>query len=114
ISKIYVPFLELQTVEPAHILSDLSNYRNAPLIHVNERVPVLASLDDYENEELEDDWEENVDTKFSYSQDEVVELSIIESSNEPSRVFHKILNSINTYLIRNKGAASDFNLVKDI
>ena len=43
-----------------------------------------------------------------------IELTIISHSGETNLVKRKILNSINTYLIRNKGAVSDFNLVKDI
>ena len=43
-----------------------------------------------------------------------VELTIIDHLGETNPVKQKIINSINTYLIRNKGAVSDFNLIKDI
>jgi hypothetical protein len=43
-----------------------------------------------------------------------IELTIIDHSGESNCVKQKIINSINTYLIRNKGAVSDFNLIKDI
>lgn len=41
-------------------------------------------------------------------------VTIIESSQNHNEVFKKILRSINTYLVRNSGATSDFNLIKDI
>lgn len=43
-----------------------------------------------------------------------LELTIIAHSGETNDVKRKIINAINTYLIRNKGAVSDFNLIKDI
>jgi hypothetical protein len=42
------------------------------------------------------------------------EVNIIESNAAKNLVFEKILFSTNNYLIRNRGAASDFNLIKDI
>jgi hypothetical protein len=47
--------------------------------------------------------------KFDY-----VKLALIENSADSNPVLKKILNSINTYLLKNQGAISDFNLVKDI
>lgn len=43
-----------------------------------------------------------------------IELTIIDHLGKTNPVKKKIINSINTYLIRNKGAVSDFNLIKDI
>jgi|SRR5690554_442340 len=45
---------------------------------------------------------------------EKVAISLIESTGEVSGTFKNILNAINNYLLRNKGAISDFNLIKDI
>lgn len=42
------------------------------------------------------------------------QITLIEVSENGSEVFDKILYSINTYLIKNQGAVSDFNLLKDI
>lgn len=42
-----------------------------------------------------------------------IEVTLI-TSDRNNRVLDKILESTNTYLIRNKGAVSDFNLIKDI
>ena len=46
---------------------------------------------------------------------EIPFLDVLDSTtNRPNPIFQKILYSINTYLLRNKGAISDFQLVKDI
>lgn len=42
------------------------------------------------------------------------ETNAIESVDEEFSVFNKIINSINLYLANNQGAATDFNLIKDI
>lgn len=42
------------------------------------------------------------------------EVTLIKSKGESNDVFDKVLNSVNTYLLRNKGAVSDFNLIKDV
>lgn len=44
---------------------------------------------------------------------ECVEIYIL-SSNSENRIFKLVLKTINNYLIKNKGAVSDFNLIKDI
>lgn len=41
-------------------------------------------------------------------------ISLIEHKGKLSNSFKDILNAINNYLLRNKGAISDFNLIKDI
>ncbi len=43
-----------------------------------------------------------------------IEVTRIEIPTKANNILKKILNSINTYLLRNKGAITDFNLVKDI
>ncbi len=41
-------------------------------------------------------------------------ISLIKCTGKVSATFSDILNAINNYLLRNKGAVSDFNLIKDI
>lgn len=48
------------------------------------------------------------------SEKKYIEVTIIYHDGEKNKTKNTILNSINSYLIRNKGAASDFNLIKDI
>lgn len=45
---------------------------------------------------------------------EFIEVTLVKSTVNTNIVLDKIIGSINTYLIKNKGAVSDFNLVKDI
>src|SRR6218665_1260512 len=45
---------------------------------------------------------------------EKTEVNIIKNKGKANRKFDSICLSINSYLIRNRGAASDFNLIKDI
>jgi len=42
-----------------------------------------------------------------------IEVTLIKST-QSNEVLNKILSSVNTYLLRNKGAVSDFNLIKDV
>ena len=42
-----------------------------------------------------------------------IEVTLIRSVQSNS-VLDKVLSSVNTYLLRNKGAVSDFNLIKDV
>jgi hypothetical protein len=43
-----------------------------------------------------------------------VAIDLLRVVGSSSKILYKITYSINTYLIRNKGAVSDFNLIKDI
>lgn len=45
--------------------------------------------------------------------DKYIEVTLV-TSNKSNSVLDNVLQSTNTYLIRNKGAVSDFNLIKDI
>lgn len=46
--------------------------------------------------------------------DKKLEISLIEPTSKLSSSFKRIIDSINNYLLRNKTAVSDFNLIKDI
>ncbi|MEC4117791.1 hypothetical protein VSP20_12555 [Myroides phaeus] len=47
-------------------------------------------------------------------EEKYIEITIINSEGSKSEVYKNIQDSVNTYLIKNKGAVSDFNLIKDI
>lgn len=51
---------------------------------------------------------------MAMSDKKYIEITIIDSSGEQNEVYKNIQDSVNTYLIKNKGAVSDFNLIKDI
>lgn len=44
----------------------------------------------------------------------LVEITLIQVSGKKNPVLDQIVSSTNTYLLRNKGVVSDFNLIKDI
>ena len=54
-----------------------------------------------------------IDPKFVDDREPRTELTLLEVS-QTSEPLEKIRESINTYLIRNKGAVADFNLLRDI
>ena len=47
-------------------------------------------------------------------QEKYIEITLIKSSEGQNPIIKKVLHSINTYLLKNKGAVSDFNLIKDV
>ena len=83
----YIPRTILQKSSPKTILENLNKYTN--------------KLD--------------AETEALYAEKGLIqeEVFLIQSS-ENNEIINKILNAINTYLLRNKGASTDFNLVKDI
>ena len=63
----------------------------------------LAS--EYINNKYGSDWKKNMKT---------VNLTLLSVEGNNNAIMTKIVSSINTYLIRNKGAVADFNLLRDI
>ncbi len=85
ISRRLIPFEELRTYPPEKILNNINDY------------PVEA-----------------VDAGFGAQEEKTAVVPIINAKVNDEPVFKTILSSLNTYLLKNKGTASDFNLVKDI
>lgn len=48
------------------------------------------------------------------SDEKYIEITLVTTTEYENVVLSKILHSTNTYLLRNKGAVSDFNLIKDV
>jgi hypothetical protein len=87
-------------------LANISSYKNSNI--VTPQYVASGDFGDSESPELffeESQNDNNIDK---------TEVNIIETSATKNLVFEKILFSTNNYLIRNRGAASDFNLIKDI
>lgn len=102
VSKLNIPLIALETLDPDKILNQRSTFTHRPIITEPEEEQSKQStlFDPPNNEKI------NVN---------IVQVNIIESKKEiKNPVFKKILSSINNYLIRNRGASSDFNLIKDI
>lgn len=106
VTKILVPSTDLERLSPKEILAKIGSYKNS-----NEVTPQYIPANDFEDSESHDlFFEEN----HHENNIEKTEVNIIETDAKRNSVFEKILFSTNNYLIRNRGAASDFNLIKDI
>jgi len=103
LKKYNIPIEDLQTFEPKEILQNLSAYEKQPKAKPE---PVYSEngngVSDLFSESEEDEYE---------SQNEV---SLINPNETPNQIFGDILLAVNVYLLRNKGAATDFNLIKDV
>jgi hypothetical protein len=96
-----IPIEDLQTFEPREILQNLSAYEK--------QVRVQPALVNYENGDSE--------LTNGLEEDEFInqnEVSLINPNEKVNIIFDEILLAINVYLLRNKGAAADFNLIKDV
>ena len=105
VTRVLVPSSDLSKLSPKEILANISSYKNSNLVS-HQYVP-SGDFGDSDSPELF--FEQNQNDNHI----DKTEVNIIES-NEKNLVFEKILFSTNNYLIRNRGAASDFNLIKDI
>jgi len=106
ISKVFVPITDLERLTPKEILGNIEHYKNASVNVPTNHVPAGDFGDDetlslFDNGQLGNHVERT-------------EVNILESEVKTNHVFDNILFSVNNYLIRNRGAASDFNLIKDI
>jgi hypothetical protein len=103
LKKYNIPIEDLQTFEPKEILQNLSAYEKQPKPQAE---PVYSEngngVSDLFSEAEEDEYE---------SQNEV---SLINPNEKVNVIFDEILLAVNVYLLRNKGAATDFNLIKDV
>jgi len=107
IEKYNIPIEDLQEFEPAEILQNLSSYEKKSKVRPE---PV-------DSENGEDD-----STLFTYKEEKeqeaeeisLNEVSLVSPNQESNEVFDEILKAINVYLLRNKGAATDYNLIKDV
>ncbi len=106
ISKVLVPVADLERLSPKEILANITNYKSASVNVPTNHIPVGDWSDSETPTLFEDTYSNNVVEK--------TEVNIIESEVKTNHVLDNILFSVNNYLIRNRGAASDFNLIKDI
>jgi hypothetical protein len=105
ILKLKIPVTHLERRSPKEILADIEYYKNS---HAKAQTVLVTSgswIDDDNLVALKDETEIVI---------EKAEVSIIESEINDNKILTNILFSINNYLIRNRGASSDFNLIKDI
>lgn len=106
IIKKQVPLPDLEHLQPREILANLHEYNSVTAKLSANHVPAGEFSDDDVSAILENEADENLI--------KTAEIHIMQSDETANPVLIKIVFSINNYLIRNRGAASDFNLVKDI
>ena len=103
VTKVLVPVSDLESLSPKEFLRNIKSYKE-PQTGVNFK----EDLDENENLDLFNPSNQTIDDI------EKAEVNIIEIDGKPNKVFDNILFSVNNYLVRNRGASSDFNLMKDI
>lgn len=103
VTKVIVPVSELESLSPKEFLNNIDSYREAQTdVNSNEHLDENENLDLFNNSnQIIEDIEKT-------------EVNIIEIDGNANKVFENILFSVNNYLVRNRGASSDFNLMKDI
>jgi hypothetical protein len=105
-STISIPAEDLKKLSPRQILSNISMYKNAEMYSTVQNQENGVKVDNYAVLDVD---------SISHSEKSVyVKVNIIESDGNDNQIFDRILMSINTYLLRNRGASSDFILIKDI
>lgn len=116
IQKISVPLPDLENLRPAEIIDNIEKYKDHYKYSYNPKVnsEVLIGASSEEDFEGAESQQTSVINKLHSTDHQPIELGIIEQESSSNSVFDKIIQSINIYLIRNKGAVSDFNLLKDI
>lgn len=103
VTKLNVPIADLQRMSPKEILAGVEEYKKNAHSH-SSYIPAGAVVDG--DDEYVEEYHQNGTPKE--------EVNIIEAERSDNPVFQKILFSLNNYLVRNRGAATDFNLIKDI
>jgi hypothetical protein len=102
--KVEVPITDLESSSPREILSNIDSYLEPGKLGSI----INATADDYE------DADEVTPLPDFNKEIERTQVNVIQTNGKSNKVFDKIVFSINNYLIRNRGASSDFNLMKDI
>jgi hypothetical protein len=101
LKKFNIPIEDLQTFESTEILQNLSTYDKQL-----KPKPVYAGNGN------------GVTDLFTAVEEDAYEhqneVNLINPDEEVNPIFDEILLAVNVYLLRNKGAATDFNLIKDV
>lgn len=108
ISKIFVPALDIEKLSPNEIIERISQYKD-----LLKNKPLSDSLSS-EHSGIQETFDLFSSVTDTNDQADVQEINIVECAGKINSVFHNIIYSTNNYLIRNRGAASDFNIIKDI
>ena len=106
---------DLDLLPPRLILEHLDKYRGKvqgnPSIFL--QIADANAPKDFQHENIGSE-EFELDSYQTLNALPKMQVNLIESKAEANPIFTNILFSVNNYLIRNRGASSDFNLMKDI
>ncbi|WP_162200451.1 hypothetical protein [Kordia jejudonensis] len=93
---------QLKAIVPKQGFFQIKKFNiSAEYLQKNSPSTILGELNSYVEDSTDEYFKENI-------------ISLIEVKNKISPIFNKILIAINVYLLKNKGATTDFNLIKDI
>ena len=135
-----IPVEDLQVFQPKDVLDNLSRYKIENTKQIDDAFEyTYEDLESLTINEIKDrvklDFSENIKAtlkeeiideaiaihnyyaNYDNSNEEDVyinEISLINPNESSNSIFEGLLHSINVYLLRNKGATTDFNLIKDI
>jgi hypothetical protein len=107
ISKVLVPVVDLERLSPKDILAKLPQYNNID-INFSGESETEVNFENHSNSLFIDNSEAQTINA------DKIEVNIVQCDSKKNHVLDNILFSVNNYLIRNRGASSDFNLIKDI
>ena len=115
IEKVLLLVPDLERLPPKIILENIGRFQGkiqgAPGIYI--QTAAYSSTD--APHPLADVYGElNAEDRHKLAEIPKTEIAIIDHRGDSNPIFTNILFSINNYLIRNRGASSDFNLIKDI
>lgn len=105
IQKIIVPLSTIENLSPQMILNQLSKYKKLKILRP-EHLELIQSIDG--------EIHQGSNSCNYIEESKCGEITIIESTVKVNPIFEAILTSTNHYLIRNRIATNDFNLIKDI
>ncbi|MGK7395284.1 MAG: hypothetical protein ACNS62_11975 [Candidatus Cyclobacteriaceae bacterium M3_2C_046] len=115
ISSLHIPVKDFEDLKPDQILRKSSTYKDLPASELKDQDDLPDDSDpDLNASGSHHDNSADTDALIEVKKEGFITFNIIEFDGYSNEVFDQIIMSVNTYLIRNKGAASDFNLLKDI
>jgi len=110
-----IPVSDLQKLTPNEVISNCKKgtYNKPESILATEPLP--TSLYDEADDTSQQEFNfRSLPSVYEKENEESVQINLILAEHEAHPLFNRILSSLNTYLVKNRGAASDFHLIKDV
>jgi hypothetical protein len=113
ISNIQIADMQL-TEDQINTLSSRADIFDSAKQYLSPSVESIVDDPDEEVAEYVENEDEPASPIVTMSDELLIKVRLVESSENTSLVFNQILNSLNKYLLRNRHSVADFSLVKDI